>query len=62
MDAMQIYEVHIDPGMREGQRITFQGEADESPGIEPGDLVVVLQQKSHDVFVRDGMDLRYVLS
>jgi DnaJ family protein A protein 2 len=45
--------------MREGQRITFQGEADESPGIEPGDLVVVLQQKSHDVFVRDGMDLRY---
>jgi DnaJ-class molecular chaperone len=49
--------VHIEPGMENGDRITFQGCADEAPGADPGDLVVLLQQKEHDHFLRKHDDL-----
>lgn len=39
-------------GMKDGQRITFQGEGDQEPGLEPGDVIIVLDQKDHDVFQR----------
>lgn len=38
--------------MKDGQRITFQGEGDQEPGLEPGDVIIVLDQKDHDVFQR----------
>jgi len=50
-------EVHVEKGMRDRQNIVFQGEADEKPDVIPGDIVFVLQQKPHDVFERDGIDL-----
>jgi DnaJ family protein A protein 2 len=53
----KIVEVHIEPGMRHGSRITFRGEAGDEPGAEPGDLIFVVQQKPHAVFKRDGNDL-----
>ena len=40
--------------MRDGQKITFRGEGNQKPGIEPGDVIVVLQQAPHEVFERDG--------
>jgi len=52
-----VIEVHIDKGMSHGQKIVLRGEADEEPGVEPGDIVVVLQQKSHPVFQRQGSTL-----
>ncbi|KAM8750916.1 dnaJ homolog subfamily A member 4 [Acanthopagrus schlegelii] len=48
----KIIEVNIDKGMKDGQRITFQGEGDQEPGLEPGDVIIVLDQKDHDVFQR----------
>ncbi|XP_071752551.1 dnaJ homolog subfamily A member 1 [Centroberyx gerrardi] len=48
----KILEVHIDKGMKDGQRITFHGEGDQEPGLEPGDVVIVLDQKEHAVFQR----------
>lgn len=42
-------QVHIDPGMRDGERVTFAGEGDQAPGIPPGDVVVVLREKTHEV-------------
>ena len=36
------YDVHIEPGMAAGQRITFENEADEHPDYVAGDLVVEL--------------------
>lgn len=42
-------EVHVDKGMRHGQKITFSGEADQAPNTEPGDIVLVLQEKEHEV-------------
>uniref|UniRef100_A0A2P2I9S1 Subfamily a member 2-like partial n=1 Tax=Hirondellea gigas TaxID=1518452 RepID=A0A2P2I9S1_9CRUS len=50
-------EVYIDKGMRHGQKIPFQGEADQSPGTDPGDVIVILQQKDHPVFGREGLNL-----
>jgi hypothetical protein len=35
--------------MKHGQRITFTGEADQAPGVEPGDIVLLLQEKEHEV-------------
>ncbi|XP_008275021.1 dnaJ homolog subfamily A member 4 [Stegastes partitus] len=48
----KILEVHIDKGMKDGQRITFHGEGDQEPGLEPGDVIIVLDQKEHPVFKR----------
>lgn len=46
---VKILEVHVDKGMKHGQKITFGGEADQAPGVEPGDIVLVLQEKDHEV-------------
>ncbi|KAM8918793.1 LOW QUALITY PROTEIN: uncharacterized protein AAEQ78_026265 [Lycaon pictus] len=53
----KILEVHIDKGMKDGQKITFHSEGDQEPGLEPGDIVIVLDQKDHAVFTGGGEDL-----
>lgn len=53
----KILEVHIDKGMKDGQKITFSSEGDQEPGIEPGDIIIILDEKPHPVFRRDDMDL-----
>ncbi|PIA16648.1 chaperone regulator [Coemansia reversa NRRL 1564] len=52
-------EVNIDRGMKDGQKVVFQGEADQAPGIIPGDIVIVVQEKEHPRFKRRGDDLHY---
>lgn len=53
----KILEVSIDKGMEDGQKITFSGEGDQEPGLEPGDIIIVLDEKKHPVFTRNGTDL-----
>lgn len=55
----KILEVNIDAGMKAGQSIVFSGEADQLPGIIPGDVVFVVDEKPHDTFTRKGDDLYY---
>lgn len=43
--------------MRDGQKITFHGEGDQEPGLEPGDVIIVLDQKDHPVFQRQDDNL-----
>lgn len=50
-------EVHIDKGMKHDQKVVLRGEGDQSPGIEPGDVIIVLQQKPDNTFQRKGNDL-----
>ena len=38
--------------MKDGQKITFHGEGDQEPGLEPGDVIIVLDQKDHPEFQR----------
>ena len=51
-------EVHIDKGMKGGQTITFSGESDQSPDVIPGDVVIVVEEKPHERFTRDGDNLK----
>lgn len=53
----KILEVHIDKGMEDGQKISFFGEGDQSPGLEPGDIIIILEEREHTVFKRRDMDL-----
>ncbi|KAM3608638.1 uncharacterized protein V6R79_002086 [Siganus canaliculatus] len=53
----KILEVNIEKGMKDAQRITFHGEGDQEPGLEPGDVIIVLDQKEHPVFRRSDDDL-----
>uniref|UniRef100_A0A7S1JB75 Uncharacterized protein n=1 Tax=Eutreptiella gymnastica TaxID=73025 RepID=A0A7S1JB75_9EUGL len=54
----KILEVHVEKGMRQNDKITFNREGDQHPDIKiPGDVVIVLQQKNHDRFERSGQDL-----
>ncbi|CAB3398074.1 unnamed protein product [Caenorhabditis bovis] len=53
-----IIEVYVTPGTENNAKITFTGEGDHSdPDVEPGDVVIVIQQKDHPLFERDGDDL-----
>jgi len=53
----KVLEVHIEKGMKHGAKITFRGMSDETPGMEPGDIHFVVQEKDHDTFKRKGADL-----
>ncbi|XP_047109488.1 dnaJ homolog subfamily A member 2-like [Schistocerca piceifrons] len=57
VNETKILEVHVDKGMKESQKIYFRGEGDQQPDVEPGDVIIVLQQKPHDKFQRTGDDL-----
>ncbi|CAB3220756.1 unnamed protein product [Arctia plantaginis] len=60
VNETKILEVHIDKGMRHQQNIHFKGEGDQQPDTQPGDVIIVLQQKLHDVFQRTDDDLLMV--
>lgn len=53
----KILEVHIDKGMKDGQNIRFHGEGDQEPGLEAGDIIIVLDEKEHQTFRRHENDL-----
>lgn len=55
----KILEVRIEPGMKDGQKIVFKGEADQAPDVIPGDVVFVISEKPHKHFQRAGDDLIY---
>ena len=35
--------------MTDGQKIVFSGEGDQEPEMEAGDLIIVLDEKEHEV-------------
>jgi molecular chaperone DnaJ len=54
--------VKVPPGIDEGYQLRLRGEGDMAGnGGEPGDLYVLVHILPHDLFVRDGDDLHYVL-
>lgn len=58
----KILEVHVDKGMLDSQRIVFSGEGDQEPGLQPGDIIIVLDVKKHPVFqFGNGTDLAMVM-
>ena len=49
--------MHVEKGMREGDKIIFSGMSDEVPKMEPGDINFIIQEKEHELFKRKGADL-----
>merc|ERR1719351_355391 len=58
----KILEVSVDKGMADSQKITFTGEGDQEPGMEPGDIIIVLDEKEHPLFKRSGIDLIHTIN
>ncbi|KAJ4827625.1 Chaperone protein dnaJ A6 [Turnera subulata] len=60
----KVLEVHVEKGMQHGQKITFEGQADEAPDTVTGDIVFVLQLKDHSKFKRrlDDLYVEHTLS
>lgn len=46
--------LYIERGMSGGSLIQFEGESDQYPDMQAGDVVFVLKQKPHSVFTRKG--------
>ncbi len=57
MKDRKVLEVHVEKGMKNGHKIRFAGDADEIPGTIPGDVIITVQEKEHEVFKRKGADL-----
>ncbi|XP_066465193.1 dnaJ homolog subfamily A member 1-like [Eleutherodactylus coqui] len=53
----KILTVRIDKGMKNRHKLIFHGEGDQCPGLHPGDIDIVLEQKQHPLFRRKGNDL-----
>jgi DnaJ family protein A protein 2 len=53
----KMLEVHVDKGMKGGQTITFSGESDQAPGVVPGDVIIVIEEKLHERFKRTDNNL-----
>ena len=53
----KMLKILLDKGAPDGKRYTFEGESDEMPGYDPGDVIIEIRIKKHDVFERSGADL-----
>jgi DnaJ-class molecular chaperone len=43
VEERKVLEVHIEKGMKAGDKIVFAGMSDEAPGMEAGDIVFAIQ-------------------
>ena len=50
-------DLTVEKGMADGAEITFERASEQRPGQIPGDVVVVLREKKHGRFRREGNDL-----
>lgn len=55
----KILTIEVKPGWKEGTKITFEKEGDQSPGKIPADITFVIRDKPHPLFKRDGANLVY---
>ncbi|KAM8793943.1 dnaJ homolog subfamily B member 1 [Eudromia elegans] len=55
----KILTIEVKRGWKEGTKITFPKEGDQTPHNIPADVVFVLKDKPHEVFRREGSDVIY---
>lgn len=65
-ESESVLQVKIEPGMQEGERLTFAGKCSESPDFErPGDVILVLRASSDEKdgpWIREGATLKRVIT
>ncbi|GAB1605800.1 dnaJ homolog subfamily A member 1-like [Argonauta hians] len=55
--SKKILEIHIDKGMKDGQTFPFPGDGDQHPKMDPGDVIIVLDEQEDKTFRRNNSDL-----
>ncbi|CAF1056827.1 unnamed protein product [Rotaria sordida] len=55
----KVLTIDIKPGWKQGTKITFPREGDQSPATIPADIVFIIKDKPHPTFRRDGSDIIY---
>ena len=55
----KIIDAVIDKGAPNNAQFPFHGEADQYPGQEAGDVIIVIQEQPHKKFKRKGADLLF---
>ena len=54
----EIITTNVNRGMKNDDKIVLQGEGDHHPDIDiPGNVILILKQKKHPIFTREGDDL-----
>ncbi|KAJ1281803.1 hypothetical protein BS78_03G002100 [Paspalum vaginatum] len=53
----EILTIDVKPGWKKGTKITFPEKGNEAPNMRPADIVFIIDEKPHEVFIRDGNDL-----
>lgn len=53
----KILTIEIKKGWKEGTKITFPREGDETPNSIPADIVFIIKDKDHPKFKRDGSNI-----
>ncbi|XP_042668901.1 dnaJ homolog subfamily B member 13 isoform X1 [Centrocercus urophasianus] len=56
----KILIIDVQPGWKQGTRVTFEKEGDQGPNVIPADITFVIQEKPHPRFKRTKDDLIYV--
>lgn len=57
LQEKKILTVHIDPGMKDGDIVTFRGEGDQQPDVITGDVHIIIREKEDPEFERKADDL-----
>lgn len=59
VQSYKMIKVHIEPGMKDGDKLKFVGDSDEKVGYLPGNVIIVLKMKYNTNFERKNDDLKY---
>lgn len=55
----KILTINVKPGWKAGTKITFKEEGDQNPNSIPSDIIFIIKDKTHELFERDGSDIKY---
>ncbi|EXB97353.1 DnaJ homolog subfamily B member 13 [Morus notabilis] len=57
----EVLWITVKPGWRRGTKIMFEGKGDEKPGYLPADIILLIDEKRHPLYEREGDDLEIVV-
>ncbi|CAG02944.1 unnamed protein product, partial [Tetraodon nigroviridis] len=55
----KILTINVKPGWKEGTKVIFPKEGDQGPNTIPADIVFIVRQKTHPLYIRQENDLIY---
>jgi len=55
----KVIKIDVKPGWKAGTKVTFAKEGDKIPGKIPADIAFIIRDKPHQIFTRDGANIKY---